>query len=567
MATPVELIKEQLSIIDVVTPYVRLVRAGKHWRGLSPFAKEKTPSFYVSPDRGVYYCFSTNQGGDIFTFIEKVEGLTFQETLRHLAERAGVSLQDAVFEKHEEKDRLTSLLETTTLFFEQTLQGSDEGKAYIASRGISPDTLRSFRLGFAKDDWRSLLTHLETKGYTIPEMSRAGVIKEAEGKAGTWYDRFRNRIIFPIRDVNGRVIGFSGRTLSLEDGVAKYLNSPETPLFKKSHLLYGIDMAKSAIRERDYTLLVEGQMDLVLAHQAGFRNTVALSGTAFSEEQLSILFRFSENLMLALDADKAGTASAWKNAIRALRHGMKVKIARLPEGKDPADIVREDKDLLTKCIKESVHAVDFFLGDVFLKEKDTRRGILRVEETVLPLIAVVKSPLERDHFVRKVAQTTGLSEDAIREGLLRRKEEVMAEVDETTQSQAETSTTHTHVPVSNSSARLLPILALLQLYPEESISALIRKELTRIMGTVKEDIVPEKVFFEAGQMFETPPDISRVKELIRDLELAHIRERIESVSRALRRADVSSNTEEANAYAEELHTLTTQLRKLTERHT
>ena len=338
MTDTVQQIKDKLSIVDVVSPYVKLTRAGRYWKGLSPFNKEKTPSFMLSPDRGSYYCFSSGQGGDMFTFIEKMEGVDFKGAMKILAEKAGVEI---VFSKggpdKEKVDRLRDAVQEAENFYARGLDEKGETYKYALSRGLTPETIREWNLGFAPDTWRALLEHLAGLGYTTQEMLDAGLIKEADEKRGTFYDRFRNRLMFPIRDSAGRTVAFTGRALAADD-LAKYLNSPETILYKKGQLLFGMDRAKDAIRTRGFAILVEGQFDLILLHQIGFQNTVALSGTALTDEHISLIKRYADNLMLALDADRAGLAAGQKHAITALRAGMRVKAVRLPPGKDPADL-------------------------------------------------------------------------------------------------------------------------------------------------------------------------------------------------------------------------------------
>jgi DNA primase len=283
MSTPVEKIKERLTIEEVVSSYIKLEPAGKNFKAKCPFHNEKTPSFYVSPDRNSFYCFGCGAKGDIFSFVQQFEGLDFMGSLKMLADRAGVPL---VFEKTEsksEKERLYMILEDATRFFEGGLAARPEAQEYLKKRGIKAETARDFRLGYVPNEWRLLYTHLKNKKYNDAEIEKAGLAKRAEQKEKGFYDRFRGRVMFPIADSSGRIIAFSGRILVDDDSSAKYLNSPDTILFNKSTVLYGIDKAKQDIRTKNYTILVEGQMDLVLSHQAGIKNTVAVSGTALAD--------------------------------------------------------------------------------------------------------------------------------------------------------------------------------------------------------------------------------------------------------------------------------------------
>ena len=270
-------VKNRLSIAEVVAPYVKLVKDGRSMRGLCPFHKEKTPSFHVSIDRGTYHCFGCGVGGDMFSFIEKVEGVDFKGALKMLAEKAGVEIvyDPALKEGASRLERLREAVARATEFYVGRLTPESGAYGYAIKRGLTAETIKEWQLGASPDDWRILLEHEVALGFTVDEMEKAGLVKEADGKTGTYYDRFRNRLMFPIRDITGRTIAFTGRALDPNDQ-AKYLNSPETDLYHKSEILFGMDRAKEAIRTRGFTLLVEGQIDLLHAYQTGFTNTVAL---------------------------------------------------------------------------------------------------------------------------------------------------------------------------------------------------------------------------------------------------------------------------------------------------
>ncbi len=419
MATSVEQIKERLSITDLVASYITLEKSGGNFKARCPFHNEKTPSFYISPDRGSYYCFGCGEKGDIFTFVEKFEGLDFKGALRVLAERTGVAL---VYDKREkdDKDELFQVLEAATSYFEKELASDVAAKAYVEKRGVTKETIEKFRIGFAKDEWRGLRDALVKKGFKDDVIEKAGLTKKTEKG---FYDRFRNRIIFPITDSSGRTIAFSGRSLVSDENTPKYLNSPETPVFKKSAALFGIQFAKGDIRKRNYAILVEGQFDLVLLHQFGFGNAVASSGTAVTESDagapslLSTLGRFSNNLMLCFDGDKAGIAASVRTAKIALPLGMDVKVAKLPLGLDPADALTQDPKLVTSALKSATHIV-YFLTD-YLKETvaDDRIRIRHVRERVLPLVTIVKSAIEREELVRGLSKILGVKESALQEDL------------------------------------------------------------------------------------------------------------------------------------------------------
>lgn len=410
MSSPVEQIKDRLDIADVVGSYIKLERAGKRLKARCPFHTEKTPSFFVSPDRGAYYCFGCSKGGDIFSFVEEFEGLDFPGALRVLAERAGVELKPMRAEVRGERERIFECLEEATRFFEKRLEGANDVKKYVAERGVTEETSNTFRLGYAPDSWRDLYDHLKAKGFSDTELLAAGLSKQAE--TGRLYDTFRSRLMFPIADSAGRVIAFSGRIFGTDDG-AKYLNTPETELFVKSRTLYAFDRAKVPIRKHDFAVIVEGNFDVILSHQAGFPTTVAPLGTALTEEHLTRIGRLTKNIVLALDADSAGIASAERSAGLALSLGFDVKVARLEKGKDPADTIREHKDLWRNAIKGAVHVVEFLLETLCADARDPRAAKRAISERVLPYVVRITNKLDQDHFVKLISDRAGVSRDAL----------------------------------------------------------------------------------------------------------------------------------------------------------
>lgn len=412
MATPVEQIKERLSILDVVGGYVELKHAGKSYKGRSPFTNEKTPSFYVSPDRGMYYCFSSQQGGDMFTFIEKMEGVDFKGALKILAYRAGVELVPEDPGKRDARETQYALLEEATKYFFTTREAHPAVNEYILNRGVKMQTVHAWRIGYAKDEWRALKSHLLEKGFTEEQIFKAGLIKHADGGKES-YDVFRDRIMFPIMDPSGRVVAFSGRTLKAEAGIPKYVNSPETELYQKSEILYGYDKAKHGIRQYEFSLIVEGQFDLVLAHQAGYINTVAVSGTALTKHHIMLLFRLSHRVVLALDADRAGISAIKRSSLPMLLHSMDVKVAHMPDGMDPADVIRKDPQDFKHIVGNAVHVVEFLLEILKVHNKDERTYKLRVREEILPLLIAMDNRIDREHFEGIIAEKIGATKEGI----------------------------------------------------------------------------------------------------------------------------------------------------------
>lgn len=442
MNSPVLQIKERLSIEEIVSSYIKLEKAGSNFKARCPFHNEKTPSFFISPDRGSYYCFGCGAKGDIFTFIEEFEGLDFKGALKVLAEKAGISLSEFSKEKEGEKERLYRIMEEATKFYEKNLEKEEKVLTYLKARGLTEKSIKDFRIGFIKNDWRLLFTYLKNKNFTDIEIEKAGLIKKPASTStslgGTekgYYDRFRGRIIFPISDTSGRVIAFSGRIFEpclpagKDDGKsAKYLNSPDTPIFSKSAVLYGLDKAKDSIRKNNFSILVEGQMDLVLSHQALFRNTVATSGTALADSTVSkenivsnlgLLRRLSSNILLAFDADKAGFNASMRAAKIALSFGMDVKVISMPEGVDPADLIsKEGVDAWRSVIRNSKHIIEFLLDKILNNYKeDTRKAGREIKEKVLPYVDAIESSIEKSHFIKLISNKSNITENALLEDL------------------------------------------------------------------------------------------------------------------------------------------------------
>ncbi len=411
MSSSVDQIKSKLDIVSVIGGYIKLEKTGANFKGKCPFHNEKTPSFFVSVDRNTYYCFGCQAKGDIFTFVEEFEGLDFKGALKVLADRAGVTLDNGPREDTSDKDALFSVLELATFFFEKNLSENKEAKDYLKSRGVTEETITLFRLGYVSAEWRGLYDFLVSKGVKDLDMERAGLIKRRDG--GGFYDTFRSRIVFPIADSSGRIVAFSGRIFPNDPNAPKYLNSPETPIFHKSEILYGLDKAKKDIHARDYSILVEGQMDLIMLHQSGLGNTVASSGTALTEAHLVRLNRLSNRLIMAFDGDAAGFKAIVRGAEIALGLGMEVKVAVQTLGNDPADMALNDKDGLLKSIKDAQHVVSFVLGLVIASSTDSRVAARKVVADVLPFVSRLPSMSEQSHFVREIQTRTGIAEDAL----------------------------------------------------------------------------------------------------------------------------------------------------------
>lgn len=441
-------IKSRLDIADVVGEYIPLKPGGSGaFKANCPFHQERTPSFYVSRPRQSWHCFGCDQGGDLISFVMRMEGMEFLEALEHLAQKAGVTLPKFDGEKASRRKRIHEVSEIAMKFFRSTLEHAPEAeaaRAYVKKRGLDDLTTDLFGIGFAPDSWDALSKALASKGVTEQEMILAGVVAKSERGSGV-YDRFRGRVMFPIADVHGNVVGFTGRILeshttpnpssdttpnpsSERRGTeAKYVNTPETAAYRKSGVLYGLDKAKGEIRRADLAVIVEGNMDVVGSHQFGVTNVVASSGTALTNEQLALLKRFTTNLAIAFDQDSAGTAATMRGLDLARAQDFNIKIITLPPeaGKDPDDVVRKDPQLWKDAIKNAMGIMDWIYREAFKEQrtKSSGEGKKEISRRVLPEIKRIADPVERDHWMKKLARDLDVSEGALREALLGIKEQ------------------------------------------------------------------------------------------------------------------------------------------------
>lgn len=558
MSSTVEQIKDRLGILDVVSGYIKVEKAGKNYKARCPFHNEKTPSFFISPERESYYCFGCNAKGDIFSFVEQFEGVDFMGALTMLAERAGVEIDRGVVAEKNPNAGLYDIVENARHFFVDQLEKNQEAQAYVTSRGILPETVKIFSIGYAPADWRQLYDHLTRAGFREGDMLAAGLIKRKEGSEGSGshpYDVFRSRIMFPVYDSSGRAVAFAGRLVGKEDEHApKYLNSPETPIFKKSETLYGFDKAKGTIRKHDFSILVEGQIDLVMAHQAGFTNTIAVMGTAFTTAHASKIKRFSNNLALALDGDSAGIASALRTSKIALATGMDVKVVALPEGKDPADMIVEDKDLWRECVRTATHVVDFLLVRLSEGESDSRKLKQKIQHEVFPFIASIPNAIDRAHFIERAARVMNVDESLVAEEVGRVIPDIPAPVKDEKRQTTDTSIITKH-------DRLIRTLVGIMLWLAESErceeSKKLGEEIGRIIGTDPTAIfdVDEnaKAAFEAEVAYAGSTHLDRyADEMLTSLEEEVLKERftelMERLARIERTGDEAASFEVLKEY-------------------
>lgn len=417
-----EEIKARLTIEDVVSQYIQLQKAGRNFKGLCPFHNEKTPSFMVSPDKGLAYCFGCQKGGDIFKFVQLIENIEFPEAVKILAERAGVKLPTFSKESQEKKTQTFEINEEVTRFYQENLVKNREKKEYLIQRGVNEAIINAFRLGYAPDSFEETYKFLLTKGFSKAEIVNSGLAGSKDTNSSELYDRFRGRIIFPITNVLGKVIAFGGRTLKEEKTEAKYLNSPDSPTYNKSLVLYALDKAKESIRQLNQVIIVEGYMDVIASHQAGIKNVVASSGTALTKEQIKLLKRYTQNFIFAFDTDEAGKNAARRAIDLAIESDVNIRIAIVPNGKDPDECIRADLDLWKKTLKEAVSVVDFTLKDLIQRfDLKTIEGKKKIIQEILPLIKKYPNTIEKEEYLKYIANFLQVNEKTLRTEMLKTK--------------------------------------------------------------------------------------------------------------------------------------------------
>lgn len=433
MIGPADEIKAHLDIVDVIKDYVQLKPAGRIFKGLCPFHNEKTPSFTVTPDRQMWHCFGCNKGGDVISFITEKEGLSFIEAIRFLAPRAGVVLKKYESRDNSLKTRALDALDEAADYYAKTFQkmsNNSSARQYVANRGLSEEIIEEWSVGFSPNSWDDLMIYLKNNGFSEREIESAGLSVKSQRGSG-FYNRFRNRIMFPIRDAAGQTVGFTARVLpgSPEaETMGKYVNSPQSIVFDKSKILFGLDKAKNHIREIGFAVVVEGQMDALTAHQFGFKNTVASSGTALTEEQMSQLSRFCQTVVLALDADEAGQKavervgdlghSADDRFIEArdrwgrLRqfidpakgYKLNIKVAVIPSGKDPDEAIRQSPEAWRLAINNAVSLAEFYFErSINGLDLSTPEAKTIAANRFLPFVNKLSSELDKDYWFKKMA--------------------------------------------------------------------------------------------------------------------------------------------------------------------
>jgi len=433
MLSSSEEIKNKLDIKDVIGQYVKLQKAGANYRALCPFHKEKTPSFFVSPSRQIWHCFGCGEGGDIFSFLMKIENIEFKEALKILAQKAGVKLAYENPQIRSEKQRLVDINKAAAGFFEENLWKNKDVVEYLIKRGLKEETIKEFHLGWASDEWRCLSDFLIKKGFNSKNIVASGL---SISKNADIYDRFRSRIMFPIEDYSENIVGFTGRifqgktplkTIMDIEKIGKYINSPQTLIFDKSKILYGLPKSKNYLRSEGNTLLVEGQTDFLSAWQSGIKNIVATSGTALTSYQLKILKRYNDTLVLGFDMDEAGEKAAERSIELALSKEFNVKILRLPEGKDLADylVSKENKENIKDLISHAEAIMDFYFARAQnAGDKTNIDGKKAIASYFLPKVKKLINVLDKSFWINKLSRFINIPEQSLEDELNRLSKEV-----------------------------------------------------------------------------------------------------------------------------------------------
>ncbi len=411
----VDEIKSKLSVEEVISSYLQIQKAGRNFKAKCPFHNEKTPSFIISPERQTWHCFGCNEGGDIFTFIMKIEGLEFYDSLKLLAQRAGVQIKDYNSANDSKKKKIFEIVEISRIFFQECLKikNGKVASEYLQDRGISESMIENFQLGYAPDSWDLLSNFLKNKGYNEIEIAATGMTVKKD--RGGYYDRFRNRIMFPINNIGGQTIGFSSRVMpGSDESQAKYINTPETLIYNKSRVLYGLDKAKSEIRQKDLCIMVEGNMDVIASFQAKVENVVATSGTALTEEQIRIIKRYTKNIAFSFDMDSAGIKAANRGIEMALSEDMNVSVITIPEGKDPADCVKNSPGLWEKAVQNPKLIMEFYFESTFSKyDSSSVDGKRKIAAELLAIIGKISNDIDRGFYRNMLSDKLGLDEKII----------------------------------------------------------------------------------------------------------------------------------------------------------
>jgi len=411
----VEDIKSRLSIEDVVSQYVELKRAGRNFKGLSPFGNERSPSFMVSPEKQIWHDFSSGKGGNMFSFVMEMEGLDFKGALELLARKAGVDLDQyrgSRTSNTKEKERLSAAVELAAKVYEKYLQHTQEARTYVyEKRQFTDETVKTFRLGYAPAGGTELLKFMLGRGFTVEELTKAGLVTKRYRGPG---DMFRGRIMIPLQDAQGKVIGFTARLLKDDPDAPKYINTPQTLLYDKSRHVYGLHLAKETIRKSKFVVIAEGNLDVISSHQANVKQVVATAGTALTEQQLKALSRFTGDIRLSFDADKAGLNATERAIPIASKVGVSLSIITIPSGKDPDELIKQDAAVWRDIINQSQYALDWLITRYEnLLDISSAQGKRKFSDVILAIIRGLQDPVEQEHYLGEIGKRIGVSQGAL----------------------------------------------------------------------------------------------------------------------------------------------------------
>ena len=577
ISSPIDEIKNRLDIIEVIGSYIKLQKTGANYRAVCPFHSEKKPSFFVSPSRQIWHCFGCGIGGDMFKFVMQVEGVEFGDALRILAQKAGVELKRQTPEYKEyqtERQRLNEICELATRFFEKQLEESKigkEAKKYLLDRGISEESIKKWRIGYAPDVWQGLSDFLTSQDYKKDEVEKAGLGLTSE--QGSFYDRFRGRIIFPIFDLNSQVVGYGGRVFKDKDKkeIAKYVNTPNTLLYDKSRILYGLDKAKVEIRKKDGCILVEGYTDVIMAHQAGTFNVVATSGTALTPYQLKILKRYSENLVLGFDMDIAGDSATKRGIDLAQISGFNIKVLRLPGEKDAADVIAKNPKDWEEALLNPKSILEFYFEIAFSKRnKDDPEGKREISKILLPVIKRISNKIVQSHWIGELAKRIRTKEEDVEEELKKVK------LDEYSEALGMEPEEIANLPLKSRKELLEERLIILVLKFPKNLEIIREYEITdlspligEILGKLKEnqDLDPKKLSKEAEVLFNCLALKSEIEDIeekdiapeirccFRELKYLETKNKVDLISKDIKEAEEEKDLKKIEKLAQELNSL------------
>ncbi len=594
MDSVIEEIKQRLDIVDVISSYIKLEKAGANYRALCPFHSEKKPSFFVSPARQIWHCFGAcNEGGDIFKFVMKIEGVEFGDALRILAKRAGVELKPRDPVLQTARKRLYDICEIAAKFFEKQLSSSKKGsevKEYLYKRGIKDESIYEWRLGYAPDVKDALSKFLKSRGFKEEEIIKAGLAVRKDGEG--IYDRFRSRIIFPIFDLNSQVIGFGGRIFGKENEVAKYMNIPNTLLYDKSKVLYGLNKSKMFIRQEDNCVLVEGYIDAIMSYQAGAKNVVAVSGTALTPFHLRILKRYTNNLTTSFDMDIAGNSATKRGIDLAQKEEFNIRVVIMPKGLDPADIILQHPEDWENLVKSARSIMEFYFESAFSShDASTAEGKKEISNILIPVIANIPNKIEQSHWIGELSKKLGVPEKSIEEEINRQAQKI--EKENSLQEETFASSSEKGLEYESKSRKEKieqRIFLIIFTFPEflENIKDSYKKLFSLKGRTLCDNLIKEKdEFLKEPEKLKVASDVKdffdylwfkkeigretlrdkkeserELKELLNELKKMSLRDELESISQEIKKLEGEGNKNEVQKLVQKFNELSQELLKL-----